>query len=281
MRQLRFAVPVLGAFALIALFLMLPEAPSIGCKACSSGNPYTPLIGAGYFSTLIALSLLFPSFPSLYVARGGLTWAVLLALVLTYIHLPGWCALCLVGHACNILMWTIWAMVPAVKSEGGGRRERLYMMLFAPVSVVALFSCLNLTFMAYGFKMSRNVPISGLHLGDKAPIFMTKTIEGGYVINFVSPGCSHCKEQLEVLNTAAEQMDSHRFINVSSVLSDELVQHSPAAEWVEDKEGDLRKLFKVSGYPTLFVVGADGKIVQIISGVPEQLKAYLITSLVK
>lgn len=294
MKHLRYLVPVFGFFALIALFLMLPEAPSIGCKACSLKDPYIPLMGAGYFSGLIALSFLFPSFPGVYVARGGLVWSVLLTLVLTYINLPSWCVLCLIGHACNILIWTIWVMVPAAKNVQpvAIRKERLCLLLFVPFTVVALFSCMNLTFMAYGFKTSRNILGTSLHRGDKAPLFTAKTIQGrsintdaalagGMIINFVSPDCPHCKEQLQVLNTVADQLsdNSYRFVNISSALSSELLHSSPSAEWVEDKEGNLRKLFKISGYPTLVMIGADGKVTQVISGVPEQLKVNIMTNL--
>lgn len=297
MKPLRYLVPVLGFLALVALFLMLPEAPSIGCKSCSAKDPYLPLIGAGYFSGLIALSLLFPTFPGGFVARAGLTWAVLLAVVLTYIHLPSWCVLCLIGHACNILIWVIWMRVPAVKNSQPTsiRKERLCLILFIPFTVVALFSCLNLTFMAYGFKAHRNILGTSLRLGDKVPHFSARTMHGrpitsmeasqagGIIINFVSPDCPHCKEQLQVLNTVVDQLagNSYRFINVSSALPPELLHYSPSAEWVEDKEGSLRKLFKVSGYPTLFMVGANGKVAQVIPGVPEQLEVNIMTNRIR
>ena len=41
----------------------------------------------------------------------------------------------------------LWAERNPVKPSGGW-----CLTLFAPISVVALFSCLNLTFMAYGFR---------------------------------------------------------------------------------------------------------------------------------
>ena len=74
---------------------------------------------------------------------------------------------------------------------------------------------------------------------------------------------------------------SYRFVNISPSLPRDLVQRSPATEWVEDKGERLRTLFAVSGYPTLIVVGNDGRIAQVISGVPEQLEAALLASLVK
>jgi hypothetical protein len=51
------------------------------------------------------------------------------------------------------------------------------------------------------------------------------------------------------------------------------MQQSLKAEWFEDKEEVLRELFNVTGYPTLFVIGNDGKIQKVISGVSDELKA--------
>ena len=148
--------------------------------------------------------------------------------------------------------------------------------------------------MAYGFKIDREILSAGLKLGDTMPIFNMKTIEGhsisnidaassgGIVMNFISPNCPYCEEQLQILSTVVDQLasKSYRCINISSALLPELIQRSPATEWVEDKEGNLRKLFKVSGYPTMFVIDAEGKIAQVIPGVSNQLKSYL-TSLFK
>jgi thiol-disulfide isomerase/thioredoxin len=297
MKHLRHWIPILGIIALIALFLKMPEAASFfSCKHCSPSDPYLPLIGASYFATLMAISLLFPSFPSPQIARGGLTWATLLALALTYLNWPTLCLVCLISHACNILIWAIWVFVPSPIEDlqTSSIRERVYLALLAPVSIVALFSCLNLTFMAYGFKINHLELTNGLQAGDEMPTFMTQTTQGlsithadvaqtlGIVLNFVAPNCPFCKEHLPIFNSVAMQLthQSYRFINVSPVLLPELVQQSPTAEWIEDKEEVLRKLFKVSGYPTMFVVGTNGKITQVIPGVPEQLKNDLLTSMI-
>ncbi|MBS0653069.1 MAG: TlpA family protein disulfide reductase [Verrucomicrobia bacterium] len=288
MKHLRHFIPLLGALALIALFLLLPEAPGAGCPTCSSNSPYVPLLGAGYFSLLTAVSLLFPLFPTKSIARGGLTWSILLALSLTYLHLPGWCPLCVVAHVSHILIWTIWAVVPAEKKETAawGFKERLCVAAFAPFSVVALFSCLNLTFMAYGFKLKHPAMEAGLKIGDQAPAFAVQNIKGieirnadeKFVINFVSSGCPYCKEQFAILKTFAGR-ENVRMINVSSAPFPEWAQGSSAMEWVEDNDGSLRQLFKVTGYPTLFVIGEDGKITQVIAGVPAQLRSDIAASL--
>ncbi len=255
MNRLRHCVPVLGIIALAALFFKLPEAPNIFgiCKACSSSGPYLPLIGAGYFALLVSVSLLFPAFPKPLIARGGLLWAMLLALVLTTIS-PGWCPACLIAHGCNILIWTIWVIVPvSLRKSKGAVGEKAFLMLLAPISTIALFSCLNLTFMAYG----SHYKISGLQRGDTAPSFSVQ-IAGtsrlfantdSAVINFVSPDCPYCQEQLLVLSEVAVQLasGSYRFINISPKLSPELLQSSPGTEWVEDKEGSCGICSKCRG----------------------------------
>src|SRR5262249_15593715 len=96
-----------------------------------------------------------------------------------------------------------------------------------------------------------------------------------------SPDCPYCKEQLEILETIVPEIQGHacRLINITPVLPAELIGYSPCIEWVEDKAGDLRNLFKVSGYPTLFVLGDDSKIVQIIPGVHEDFKSLILASI--
>ena len=58
-----------------------------------------------------------------------------------------------------------------------------------------------------------------------------------------------------------------------------MIQHSPLCEWVEDREGSLQKLFGIQGFPTLYVVGSDSRILRVISGVSDHLKEDLFQSL--
>jgi peroxiredoxin len=290
MKHLRYWVVILGLIALVALFLKLPDTPNLPgvlhCKTCVSSDPYIPLMGAGYFALLVAFALLFPSLPGPRVARAGLTWAILLALALTYLHFPQWCALCLIAHACNILIWTIWMIDPAPKNvqRGSPLRERLCLVLFAPISVIALFGALDLTFMAYGFKISHSMPMMGVQKGETVPVFSAQTSKGrsisntniaqtkGVVLSFVLPGCPHCKHQLPIVNAVAVEMKGspYRFINISPTLQTGEIQLAPDEEWVEDKDGKLGDLFKISGYPTMFIIKPDGKIAEVIPGAPEQ-----------
>jgi thiol-disulfide isomerase/thioredoxin len=279
-------VPILGIIGLAAMFFKLPE---ISCKTCFSNDPYMPLVGAGYFAVLVALSLLFPAFPKQHLARSGLMGAILLAFALTYLHFPSWCQACLVGHACNVLIWGVWVFVPRAREQPSSSHlgVRLSLSLFAPISVIALFSSLNLTFMAYDLSKSRHG--EGLRVGDLIPSFTAETVLGSavanqeMVFNFVSPDCPYCKEQLQVFHTVVSQRvnSSYRFINVSPALPPALIQYAPTAEWVEDRDQKLRKLFQIQGYPTLVVVGEGGKILKIIRGVPAKLQYDLELMLLK
>lgn len=282
-------IPILGILALLAMFFKLPEAASLlgaaKCPTCPLGSPYVPLIGGAYFSVLIAVSLLFPSFPAPQIARGGLLWAVLLFISLTYLHLPGVCVLCWLGHLCHIAIWAIW-MSAAAKQESSLARplkERLFLTLLAPMVVAALFSSLNLTLLIYGLSKSKNHLANGFKAGDSIPPFSAKTHLGhsithedlasaNVVLNFVTPGCVFCKEQLAILKASNS---AFRFINVSRALSADMIEQMPSAEWVEDREGLLSVLFKVEGYPTLFVLGESDKVVDVIPGVSDQLTAFL------
>jgi len=57
------------------------------------------------------------------------------------------------------LHWTIWDRTSSTNSlSNSSVKERLYLVVFAPISIAALFGSLNLTFMAYGFKNSSSDP---------------------------------------------------------------------------------------------------------------------------
>lgn len=289
MKSPRSFAPLLGIIALVALFLKLPEIPdSLGlfkCKTCIAADPYLPLLGSFYFGALISVSLLFPNFPGPHMARAGLIWAVLLALTLTYLEFPRWCVVCLIGHVCNIFIWLIWVGFPSKTGDAGTRNfhERLCFAIFAPISVAALFSTLNLTFMVYGFNVNHDILSSGLKPGDTVSLpFAEENGDAvGYIVNFTAKDCPYCKEQLPILSTVASRHagGSYRFINISSALWEGREQYSLAFEWMEDKEGELRKAFKVSGYPTLFVLNADRKISHVIQGVPLKFETDLVDSL--
>jgi thioredoxin-related protein len=291
----RYFVPILGGMALVALFLKLSEPSTLlhvfNCQACSVNHPYLTLFGSAYFAGLIAISILFPTFPGSQIARSGLICAVLLALVLTYIDFPHICTLCLIGHGCNIFIWTIWVAAPPINNKIRMLpfKKRLCFLLFISLSVVVLFSCLHLTLM----RDSRQASSERLKIGDTVPVFSVQTSEGRMVsntdansrmiMNFISSDCPYCRQQLLVLNEIMSQIraSSYRFINIATELPKEVLDYSPGMEWVEDKTAILFKLFRVSGYPTLFVIGADSKMIQIVAGVEDDLKNIVLTTIFK
>lgn len=290
--KLRDTVPYLAIIALLAMFLKLPEAPNFfglyTCKSCSAGSFYMPLCGGAYFSLLLAASLLFPSFPSRRIARAGLLSALLVFISLTYLDLPNWCAPCLIGHLCNSAIWTIWVVAPLeVEKSTSPCKERLFLLLFAPVTIMALFSSLNLSFLVYSLKAkNNNVIATALVPGDLAPPFTTSTHQGNLLVydsshpqdlllNFISPECTYCREQLQILRSLISSNSSFRLVNVAPSLPPDFVSQLPTAEWVEDKDGLLRQLFKVEGYPTLFVLSQDNRVLQVVSGLSDQLQTTL------
>lgn len=302
MKHLRLWVPILGILNIVILFFQMPETPNLfgllGCKTCTPSDPFFVFIAAGYFASLIAISLLFPNFPNQRMAFSGLIWALSLAVGLTYLHLPNWCIPCLIGHALHISTWIIWCLASSPKSPSmlPFFKERIYFLLLTPMIVIALFACLNITFLIYHFKDEHELSLNTIYKsGDMAPSFNLKTLKGtfishenltqtlGTVINFVTANCPYCNQQLPILNAVAKQLvsKSYNFINVSAQLTDDLTQKAAFTEWVEDKEGELHRLFEVKAYPTTFIIGNDGKIRQIILGVPENLEASLQASILK
>lgn len=301
MRQFRSWVPILGILNLLLLFFQMPEAPNLfgllGCKTCASSDPFLLLIGAGYFATIISISLLYPSFPNRQMACGGLIWALFLASGLTYLHLPNLCPACLIGHFLNLMIWTIWLVEPSPQREPPSFfKERIFFLFLTPMIVVTLFSCLNITFLIYHFQDQQDLStVAYFKSGDRTPPFNIQTTKGnkinhdnltqslGIVINFVTANCPYCIQQLSILNDVAMKLSqsSYQFVNVSSALTDDLIQRALATEWAEDKEGELHHLFKVKAYPTTFIIGNDGKIKQVILGVPENFETSLLTSILK
>lgn len=249
-----------GFLALGALFFKLPEAPSLfDCKICQAGSPYLPIIGSGYFSFLIVLTLLFKISSNL--KRGGIVFSLLLAAVLSYLSKPFFCLQCLIAHICHILFW----LTLSTKKESAATafRERLCIILFAPFATMTLFASLNLTFLVYGFQIKKG----SLKAGDTVPFVNA-------IINFVAPNCPYCKEQMPLVDSAL-QKSGYKLITVTPSISNELKDLAPHTQWLEDSNGLLREQFKVRGYPTLFIVGEEGKVVNVIAGVPDKLQELI------
>lgn len=278
----------LSFFAILALFFKLPQTPSLfsffECKSCSSPDPFLPLIGAGYFSCLAALCLLFPVFPGRLISTAGIAWALALALILSYLPLPRWCPLCLVCHLCHILIWALWRFSPQIMDEKAALPlgTRVILTVVSATSVIALLGSCDILFLVYDVKRPQLSTLSAIKVGDQVPDFAKNFAENhsaeNFVINFVSPSCTYCKEQLPQLSAVVAQLVKSRFhvINISSELKADLLRNCPEAEWIEDSGAKWRTQFKVSGYPTLYVVSRKGEIKKVITGVPGELKRDLL-----
>ncbi len=277
MKQLRYIVPFLSLIALISLFFKLPN-----CTTCHTENLLLPFLGIGYFSILFAISLLFPIFPKGTVGWIGLIGSILLPISLIWLDGIPNCLPCFIAHAANIGIWAIWLATPPLQIQTSTPvTERLCLALIVPIAVISLFGFLNLS-------LPKKRTFIGLSVGETVPVFSYKTLKGAQIanssqetllINFIAPNCPFCKEQLQILNALAAELPTLRWVNVSPVLPQEWVAASPTADWIEDKEGGLRNLFKVYGTPTLFILGSNGKIATVVPGVPEQMKDYLLKAL--
>lgn len=245
-------IPLFTIFALSALGLKLSQ---FNCVACSIENPTLTILGTFYFLAILTLFLFFPKFPNPKFAKYGLFIAIGLASLLTYQSAPYWCLLCLIAHTCNIVIWTLWLIA---SSEHSTFKKRLSFSLLSLSGAVALLTCLHLVF-----------PSPQLNKGHLAKEL--------HVINFVSPDCVYCKDQLPALDDMAVQLKDHpyRFINVTASSLQELSNRATHTEWIEDRDGTLHQLFHVTAYPTTIILESDGTVVEVMRGASNQLFEHL------
>lgn len=119
-------------------------------------------------------------------------------------------------------------------------------------------------------------------VGQPMPAFAASTHDGKSVSNselagqvavldFFAPNCPHCKKQIPKMEKVREEYEAKgvRFIAVSQTMRkqftneevlDVLKQLGAHCEVVMDHGNTIGPLFKARSYPTLFVVGKDGKI---------------------
>lgn len=241
-------IPLFIVFALSALGLKLSQ---FTCLACSIESPLLTILGTFYFLTLLTLFLFFPKFPKPKLSKLGLLVAIGLATLLTYQSTPNWCILCLIAHTCNIVIWTLWLIAP---NEQPSLKKKVSLSLLSVSGAVALLTCLHLI-----------IPSPKLQQKD-----LSKAL---HVINFVSPDCVYCKDQLPVLDNIALQLKDHpcRFINVTPSSLEELSSRAPHTEWIEDQEGKLHDRFHVTAYPTTIILESDGTVARVFQGVSQQL----------
>lgn len=289
MKKTREFAPFFGVLGLIVLFFKLPETPNplglFGCKTCISEDPYIALIGSFYFAFLVSLSLLFSSFPSPTLAKSGLVFSVTLAFALTFLNYPSFCFSCLIAHGLHVLIWLIWLLIPEKELFKETRfKEKISLSIFGSFSVVALYGCLNLTFLIYKLKEQAR-PSMSLKEGELAPNVALKAFNEplrslrNTVINFVTPGCVFCEKQLALLEEMTDLSTHYRFFHVTTNLEEGSKKVKDNWEWVEDKEGSIRKEFQVRRFPILFVIDEHGKIGKVFQGVQDNFKEDFIKTL--
>ena len=117
--------------------------------------------------------------------------------------------------------------------------------------------------------------------------------DGVTVLNFFAVNCPFCKTQLPSVESLRPEYQARgvRFVTVSQTMkskrfSDEQVlaklrELGVATEVVTDPDNRIGKLFRVTSYPTMFVVAKGGKIAAVNIGNVTKIKTTLKTQLDK
>lgn len=110
------------------------------------------------------------------------------------------------------------------------------------------------------------------------------------VLNLVAPNCGFCKRQIPVVEKVRAEFEARgvRFVNVAQTMGrvytgDEVRKAMDALgshlELAHDPKNAVGALLKTSGYPTMFVIGRDGKVRHVNigaqAGLEETLKKQL------
>ena len=110
------------------------------------------------------------------------------------------------------------------------------------------------------------------------------------VLNFVAPNCGYCKRQIPNVERVRARFEPMgvRFVNVNETMRKTFTQ--PEAESVYDSLGSelelamdagnrIGRLFKVTSFPTLFVVTSDGIVREVIIGAKPNIDELIQTRL--
>ncbi len=146
---------------------------------------------------------------------------------------------------------------------------------------------------------SRTRPAEGL-VGKQAPNFALTTLEGksftnatlaahpATVLNFFAPNCGYCKRAMPNVEKVRKEYEAKgvRFINVAQkmrkVYSDEEITDvlKKVGAQLELATSDfatnsLGRVFKATSFPTMFVLGRDGKVAAVNVGAKANLEQLL------
>jgi thiol-disulfide isomerase/thioredoxin len=127
-------------------------------------------------------------------------------------------------------------------------------------------------------------------IGTQAPSFSLKTVDGktvssdeyskhpAMVLNFVAPNCGYCKKQVPNLDKVRADYEAKgiRFVNVYERMGtkdfepaeaiDVFKQAGSNLELARDTGNEIGQLFKATSYPTMVIIGKDGKIEHVNAG---------------
>ncbi|MCH7883723.1 MAG: redoxin domain-containing protein [Planctomycetes bacterium] len=136
-------------------------------------------------------------------------------------------------------------------------------------------------------------------VGKQAPAFNIDTLDGkevsnadfskhpATVLNFVAPNCGFCKRQVPTVEKIRAEYEAKgvRFVNISQTMRKEYSAEEVVdifktklktnLEIATDSGNKIGKLFKATSYPTLFVVGKDGKVSEVFVGAKPNLDTLL------
>ena len=144
---------------------------------------------------------------------------------------------------------------------------------------------------------SRKRPAEAL-VGKTAPAFSLTTHAGkavsdtdfknhpATVLNFVAPNCGFCKRQLPNVEKLRAEYEAKgvRFVNVHQTMRKEYTKEEAASvfkgagsnlELATDAGNTVGKAYKATSFPTMIVVGKDGKVSNVNIGAKANLESLL------
>jgi len=140
-------------------------------------------------------------------------------------------------------------------------------------------------------------------VGTQAPSFALKTVGGkdlssdefgkrpATVLNFVAPSCAFCKRQIPNLEKVRADYESKgiRFVNVYQRMgtkdfepaeaTEVFKQAGSGLELARDVGNEIGQLYKAASYPTMVIVGKDGKIEHVNVGAKPDIEQLVRSQL--
>jgi len=135
-------------------------------------------------------------------------------------------------------------------------------------------------------------------VGKPAPEFAITTLDGkavasndfanhpATVLNFVAPNCGFCKKQMPAVEKVRQEYEAKgvRFVNVSQTMRQEFTTEQivevfkgtgSQLELAKDDGNKVGQMYKAVSFPTMVVVGKDGKIAHVNVGARQDLETAL------